>query len=150
MYQGKSFYSIQAAPRSIASILEEQVPEKYWREENIHWSSLRHMAIQLSVLMIAFSCVSNLQHCGDMPVCEILGDLAKSDLSKAVAGWDGVAPLLIKEDFSLQVIALLMSGHVETNLDLQETCLLSNRGWSVFLSTFGGADPGYVRKCVRK
>lgn len=68
MYQGKQLYGIQAAPRSIASILEEQVPAKYWREENMHWSHLLHMAIQLSVLIVAFSCVSNLQHCGDMPV----------------------------------------------------------------------------------
>lgn len=68
----------------------------------------------------------------------------------AVAGWDGEGPLLIKEHFSLQVLALLMSGHTETDLDLQKTCLLSNRGWSVFLSTFGGADPGYARKCFRK
>ena len=102
--------------------------------------------MQLSILLLAFAHVSDLDACHDLPLCEIAGLLAKSALSMSVSAWDGKAPICIKEDVWFEIIGLLMVGHAQDNVQLEETCLLSSRGWSVFVSTFGDSDPYFTRK----
>lgn len=49
--------------------------------------------------------------------------------------------LKIKEDAWLHTFTLLLVGHGAENLDRDSTALISDRGWSIYLSTLGKTMP---------
>jgi hypothetical protein len=73
-------------------------------------SDLCFTATQLSVLILAFTHVANLEDCSDFPVCKRHHLLSKSELFRNVARWDGSSPLRICHDVWFATMALLILG----------------------------------------
>lgn len=61
-----------------------------------------------------------------------------------IDGWNGKSKLIIKADARQDIITAMIFGESEPTIELKDTCLLSNRGWSVYINTFGGVDPYYI------
>ena len=62
--------------------------------------------------------------------------------------WDGGSIYDLGEDVWLEVIGQLMLGH-HGKIELKGTALLSDRGWSAYVNTFGDADPSSLGTCNR-
>jgi hypothetical protein len=118
-----------ASPEDAASIAE--------------WPRLRLMAMQLSTLILAFAHVSDLHAASGLPLCQFPHLLSGTDLSKQIATWDGSKPLQIKSNVWFEIIVQLTVSHT-TETSFETTSLISARGWSIFLNTFGDADPSYI------
>lgn len=139
IYAGRPLYGIEQPPKAIAPILNK------WSRRDTEWSWLCHRAVQLSVLILAFSHIADLEAVSDFPMCAHTDILEKSDLITKISGWDGQSLIGVHENVWFEVITLLTVGHFDS-VTLKGTCLLSSRGWSVYLSTFGDADPSYTGK----
>lgn len=107
------------------------------------WSRLRQIAMQLSTLILAFAHVTDLHAASGLPLCQFPHLLYGTDLFKQIATWDGSKPLQIKSDVWFELIVQLTIGHT-TETSFETTSLISARGWSIFLNTFGDADPSYI------
>jgi hypothetical protein len=118
------------------------------REEDIpdFFESLLPTARYLAILILAFAHVSDLNSASDLPLCcyslDVLGDHI---LAKELLVWDGKVGIEIPEDTWFHAIALLMVGDTR-DIDLPSTNLVSDRGWSVYLSTFADSDPSFTGK----
>jgi hypothetical protein len=107
------------------------------------WPRFRQIAMQLSTLILAFAHVTDLHAASGLPLCQFPHLLSGTDLLKQIATWDGSKPLQIKSDVWFEVIVQLTIGHT-TETSFETTSLISARGWSIFLNTFGDADPSYI------
>ena len=126
-----------------ASTLQDQSTDDIDRK----WNSITVHASRLAVFLIALAHVVNLEDCDDLmfpglAFVEILGH----ELARQVEEWDGKDALRVSEDAWLQAIAVPFLGF-RGNVWKQpwaKICLISDRGWSAWISTFGDADPTYV------
>ncbi|KAH6672313.1 hypothetical protein B0J14DRAFT_70826 [Halenospora varia] len=143
-YGTGSVYSDEGPPRAIASILEEWTEEDGIRNENSYWPNLYLVARQLATLILAVAHITDLEASAGLPLCESLDLLAQSHLLMYVSSWNGQSLIGIQEDVWFEIIALLMVGHSGKGVDLQTTSLLSDRGWSVYVNTFGDADAAFL------
>jgi hypothetical protein len=140
-YEDRSLYHLEKAPHSISAVIEE------WDKSKGDWPIICLAATHLSVLILAFAHVTDLEACSSFPMCERYSLLALSDLSANVAKWDGLSAIQIRDDVWFEVIALLIIGQTGA-MNLQTTSLVSERGWSVYMSTFGDADPSHTGKYI--
>jgi hypothetical protein len=136
-YADRALCSLEKPPQSISTIIED------WPRNEGIWSDLCFTATQLGVLILAFTHVANLEDCSDFPICEHQQLLSNSELLRNVARWDGSSPLRIYHDVWFATVALLIVGQTGKT-DLQATSLISERGWSMYMSTFGDSDPSYT------
>lgn len=150
-YAKRNIHKIGDPPSCIRSILTEwesidmggrQSPTPNW-----YWLAIRDTALNIAILVLAISHVADLVSCAELPVCSaksVESLLARSALSKKVSTWDGQCSLHVKQDVWLEIIALMMVGRKEATIELHNVCLLSDKGWSVYVNTFGDADPFYI------
>jgi hypothetical protein len=110
------------------------------------WEFLLSTARSLAVIILAFAHVQNLASCENLPLCNMPNVLCNHVLVTQLQTWDGKAGLRLPEDVWLHAIALLMIGHKEsaTRKAFQSVSLVSDRGWSIYLCTFGTADPSFI------
>ena len=136
-YADRGLCNLEEPPQSISAVIED------WPRNEGIWSDICSTATKLSVLILAFTHVANLEDCSEFPICECHHLLSKSELLRNVARWDGSSPLRIYHDVWFATMALLIVGQTGKT-DLQETSLISERGWSMYMSTFGDSDPSYT------
>ncbi|KAL9118437.1 MAG: hypothetical protein Q9187_005019 [Circinaria calcarea] len=107
------------------------------------WSKLFETVRYLSIIVLAFAFVRDLQSCTELPLRHNLPLLSQHVLIDRLKHWDGTSRIWIPEDTWFLVLARLLIGG-EGALDSRSTCLVSDHGWSIFLSTFGHADPSFT------
>ncbi|KAF8859957.1 hypothetical protein BDZ45DRAFT_741811 [Acephala macrosclerotiorum] len=114
--------------------------------EDILWMPLRNMALQTSVLILAFAHITDMDSAADLQYRCAKPLICFNNLSsiKALRLWDGETQIPIRENVWLQIMALFMTGQSDVVDDLQGTSLLSNYGWSLFVNTFGASDSSYI------
>jgi hypothetical protein len=139
-YSERALYKLPA-PGGIYAIIEDW-PEALEEDTEV-WPDLRLRARLLSILFLAFAHVSDLPAASDLPLCQFLHLLSGCDLDNQVAQWDGSSQLQIKSNAWLEILAQLMIGHKD-EVSHETTSLVCATGWSVFLNTFGDADPSFI------
>ena len=107
------------------------------------WQSMLETTKYLSVVLLAFAFVKDLDVCADLPLSQTLNLLSQNDLVLQLNAWNGKSRIWIPEDCWFLVLGRLTVGH-KTAIDTTSSCLVSDRGWSVFLNTFGNVDPIYT------
>ncbi len=107
------------------------------------WKNLLWHVMSLILLILAFSHVQNIDHCDALPLGTI-SLLMEHMFHEQLQLWNADAPALaVSDDTWFTAIGLLIMGRrLEPHLDT--ACLLSDRGWSIFMSTFGTADPAHA------
>jgi hypothetical protein len=130
-------HEIEEPPGPTSSILRS------WDTLDALWSNIRFVAISLSVVVFAFAHVIDLGACSDAPLHENVAVGRATSLFMRLASWDGTSPVDISSDDCFEVISTLLLGEF-SRIDFSQACLLSARGWSVFLSTVTEADPGSI------
>lgn len=112
-----------------------------------HWNILSHCFRGLGVYLIAFGHILNLQDCESMTFCGAASEkLNQHHLIEQLEEWDGVNNLYIRDDAWMQAIAVPLIGQAQNIWSMQwdRFCLVSDRGWSIWIPTFGDTDPAYV------
>ncbi len=111
------------------------------------WNIICRCARQLSVFLIALAHVSNLEELDDLMISGVeFSDMFEHSLVQQLEDWNGDSKLRINDDTWLQAVAVPLLCH-RTNvwsLPWKKVCLISERGWSAWISTFGDTDPAYV------
>ena len=125
------------------------------------WTLLVRTARVLSVVIIALAHVRNFRSCENLPLAatycmELLGN---HSLHINLGTWNGTESVTVNEDTWLNTIAILLTGHRfgadvydmyedTAGNDKQplfnQACLVSDRGWSLYIPTFGTSDPSLV------
>lgn len=143
LYKDRDLYGIETVPGCLQPLFKE------WKVDvQQTWSQLRMIGLQLSLLVLALAQAVNIDECAEMPLSELRSVLAKADLYSVLLVWNGRHPLTIKEDAWMKIIALLMIGESTDDLDLEDTSLLSNRGWSVYVNSIGESDPYFLGESI--
>jgi hypothetical protein len=108
--------------------------------------SLLLTAQNLSAVILAFAHVMDLEAAGELPLTDRSDLLDDNDFLKNVRVWDGKSQLLIHDSQWYEILVALTVGQSIQNdsSPLERTCLVSDRGWSVFLSNFSTADPSLI------
>jgi hypothetical protein len=105
--------------------------------------ALQSVAVSIAVLVLAFAHVADPWAIRDLPLCQ--GSIiVRSKIYKAAKAWDGTSALVIAGDVWLELLASLVIGVESDATNVDATGLVSNRGWSVFVNTFGEPDPAYA------
>ena len=115
---------------------------------NDEWNIICGNARRLSILLIALAHVVNLEDCEDlMFVGFAFNDMFEHTLAHQLEDWDGNSFLRIPDAAWLQALAVPLLGHQQNvwSLPWDKVCLISDKGWSCWISTFEGSDPAYVR-----
>ena len=107
------------------------------RRAELSWPNLHYTSHQIVALILSFSHVRDLSTCANLPFRVTSSHM----LPRILQTWDGKSDLDIPHDTWFSVIATLMFGHERLPTD---ACLISDRGWSVFVSTFSDADPSFI------
>ena len=142
LYTNKAPYHQEPVPPSMGALTQG------WKDEENAWPELCLAASQLCVLVLAFAHVTDLDSCSDFEMSENHGTLASSELSMAVAEWDGTSPIEFDNDDEwFQILALMLIGHTG-EVEFPDISLLSHWGWSIYLSTHGDSDPSFVGKLI--
>jgi hypothetical protein len=97
----------------------------------------------ISVLILAFSNVADLTACDDFLLTGFPTPVARSEVVHRISSWNGKSQIPVSENVWLEVIVLMMAGYRQT-FDPRGVSLISNRGWSVYVDTFGDPDPSYT------
>jgi len=119
---------------------------------NVKCSKLCCIAIQLSILILAFANVSDIHACSDLPLTRFPNLLCSNYLWRQIDKGGRSNLIYVESDVWLEIIIQLTIGHKSELSFGTENSLISARGWSIFLNTFGNADPSYlgIRKIIAK
>ena len=151
-YQAPKPFSYNSLPpSSVAGALEVARDRKHghsgqkWAES--FWEKITKSIQRLSLVVLAFAHVRNLVECDGLPLCgslELLNTLEHIlDKLRFNMSPENTIEIDISDNTWFNAIALLLVGHVR-DIDLSGTCLLSDRGWSIYMNTFRVPDPAYV------
>lgn len=126
------------APSSIAAFRRSD-------QDHVHkltLSALLSTCRTLSVAILAFAYLRHRDSYESLPLGS-LNSLGRHKLVSQLHERDGKSDMVLTDDMWISVMWLLTTAH-EYDEFHEMTCLVSDRGWSVFLSTFGEADTAYV------
>ena len=101
------------------------------------WLDLLTTATNLSLLLLGLNSV-DLSQCEQWPLGSI-ESLRNSTMAQRLAEWDGVRPLKIEHDGWYDLLGRMMLGG--KSIGPGESCLISNWGWSLYMSSLGDLDP---------
>ncbi|TPX13284.1 uncharacterized protein E0L32_006257 [Thyridium curvatum] len=123
---------IVGAPHRIDAILKR--PSNASPNDQGHWWRLLPLARYLAVLLLAFANISESSSCREIPLSFDCAMLRHHPLIWELQEWDGKSDIAIGEFTWFRAIGILL-----TNQTLPENgpfpSLLSDCGWSIFLST---------------
>lgn len=111
------------------------------------WDIICRCARHLSVLLIALAHVSNLEEHDELMISGVyFSAMFEHSLVQQLEEWNGHSELRITDDTWLQAVAVPLLSHRQNvwNLPWKKVCLISERGWSAWISTFEGTDPAYL------
>lgn len=164
-YSSRPLDHMLAPPTSVLSWIrsgEEKLKALPASAANEHkkekWGDLVYGARILSCLVLALAHVRDLEACDKLPLngsyaAETLG---YAPFAQQLEEWTGTEDIAVNEDTWLNIISLLMTGHrfgadsydIFEDMALSKpkpifrnTCLISDKGWSLYIPTFGAADP---------
>lgn len=146
LLRGKRPRSHDKPPKTVTVLLEQSASIDSSINVQGEWSRLCDVAAHLSTVILAFAQLVDLEKASELPVCASLHATRDIQLYKQVMRWDGSSPILLHTNVWLEIVSVLMQGGRGNFNDKRPTCLASSRGWSVFYNTFGGTDPGNLRK----
>ena len=112
------------------------------------WNQITYKARQLAVFLIALAHVVNPEDCEDLIFAGFaFGSMEEHPLAQQLEDWNGDSTLRIRDDAWLQALTIPLLGHRihVWNLEWGKTCLISDRGWSAWIATFGDLDPEFVK-----
>ena len=108
------------------------------------WSTLCEYTKKIAILLIALAHVSNLEDCEDLMFARVdIDDMSEHSLVQQLGDWTGETALYVKDEDWLQALAVSFVSHRTHVWDLpwNKVCLVSDKGWSAWISTLGNADP---------
>ena len=144
VYSKTSLTSLEPT-RTVKAVLDQMSPlQEHDRQQ--FWFNLMSVARSLAVIILAFAHIQNLSSCEDLLLCNSPGILSEHVLVSQLDTWDGLKGLRVPEDVWFHAISLLIIGHKEgaDRKSMKSMALVSDRGWSVYLCTFGFPDPTFV------
>lgn len=106
------------------------------------WKDLLAVIHCIVLLILTFAHVQDLNVCANLPLGHF-SILFTSPLYTDLASWNGKSKLALRENTWFSAITALMCGHMGDQFR-RNACLLSNHGWSFFISTFNNADPVFI------
>ena len=152
-YQARRYLSSKTLPpSSVAGALEIARDRKHGLDgeqwATSFWQDIAKVIQRLSLVVLAFAHVRNLDECDRLPLCgstELLNPLENilDRFTFNIADSEKMLEIDISDDTWFHAIALLLIGHM-SKIERSGTCLLSERGWSIYMNTFRVPDPGYV------
>lgn len=105
--------------------------------------------VQLSLVALVFAQVTDLDEAGRLLINTKLTCISDEEIYKEIMRWRGYAPIIVDDSTWFKTVTALLAGTTSGWDDLyglESLSLVSDRGWSVYLSNFGNPDPGYVGK----
>ncbi|MCJ1376106.1 hypothetical protein MMC20_007346 [Loxospora ochrophaea] len=132
--------AIGRAPFALEGYPIERFHSKFEDEWRIICDNLR----AISVFLIASAHIQNLEQLQDFMFCGVDSlKLRSHNLTVQLEEWNGRNELYIQDDAWLQAMAvpLLSCREQISDQDWEKICLISDRGWSAWISTFGDTDP---------
>ena len=149
-----ALYSFQALdenlprPPALEAASRANVPEE--NHENVvrdEWNQITEFARRLGVFLIALAHVANLEDCEDLMFSGFaFGSMFEHPLAQQLEDWKGQNTLRIQDNAWLQAVAIPLLGHRSHVWDFEweKVCLVSDRGWSAWIATFGDLDPAFI------
>ena len=135
-------------PPALEATSRANVPEeKYESIVKDEWNITTTFLRQLSIFMLALAHVVSLEDCEDLKFAGFaFGSMHEHPLAQQLEDWNGEDTLRITDVAWLQAVAVPLLGHRTHvwNLRWAKVCLISDGGWSAWISTFGGLDPAYI------
>ena len=111
------------------------------------WSALCDYTRRVAIFLIALAHVTNLEDCEDLMFARAgLRNMKAHSVVRQLEDWTGDTALYIKDKVWLQALAVPLISHQDHVLDLpwDRICLVSDKGWSAWISTLGNTDPTYT------
>jgi len=105
------------------------------------WCEILNAARPLCLIILAFTHVQDLDSCSDMLLDGNCHAIQEQKLWEHLRNWDGNSSLPVKTFVWFEIIATLLNHE---DIDNEHVALLSNRGWSIYLSTFQLRPPSEV------
>ncbi|KAF1844959.1 uncharacterized protein K460DRAFT_101189 [Cucurbitaria berberidis CBS 394.84] len=146
LYSEAKLVDIPDAPASIRPILQEWNGLRVgsFVSLNNKWPYFNHIATELSILILAFAKVLDLEACAELPLSPRMTLISGSEIKERLSTWDGKVSFMIDQSSWFEVIALLLLGERGERVDVRTTALVSESGWSLFVSSMGDSDPAFV------
>ena len=148
LYSSKVLDEQLAQPPSLAATLRRDLSATS-RESLLmdDWNKLCVYARKVAVFLIALAHVENLEDCEDLvfPSVEVDG-MFEHTLVRQLDDWNGNDPLFVRDESWMQAFAEPMLNHRSDvwSLPWDKICLITDGGWSAWISTFGDMDPAYT------
>lgn len=118
----------------------------YWKEHHgLHFSFLT-VVYRLSIVILAFAHAMDPKDLPGLLVNVDISVLSNLNIITQVDQWRGDNQINVVDDTWFEVVARLMTGYAQ-NADTRTKdgiSLVSHRGWTVHLPTYGNIDPGYI------
>ena len=111
------------------------------------WNQICGHSKTLAIFMIALAHVVSLENCEELMFAGLaFSRMYEHPLAVQLEEWNGVDDLRTPDDAWLQAIAVPFLGYRRNvwQLPWDRVCLISDRGWSAWISTIGETDPAYV------
>ncbi|KAI9688245.1 MAG: hypothetical protein M1822_001751 [Bathelium mastoideum] len=140
-YTDMALSTMRDPPNSLQTVIKE-----WSRAAFADWRSWRDEALNISILILSFANIADIEACAGLllfPSCQMI---SSTDIRCKILEWDGKNKLFVKQDSWLEVIALMMTGGYLDKRDVRNTALISQSGWSVYISTLAQLDPSYIGK----
>jgi hypothetical protein len=142
LYGEAGLFDIPNAPSSISTILIEWA--KLSGSMNVNWSYLSLMALRISILILSFANIQDGESCSELPLSGDLSIFSQSEIMERVQEWDGRHEFSVSQSAWLELMALLMVGDRGDAVDMRTTALLSENGWSLYISSLADLDSSYI------
>ncbi|KAL9577190.1 MAG: hypothetical protein Q9212_006524, partial [Teloschistes hypoglaucus] len=125
-----------AALKSAAQVQPQTPSHDLGIEDNWHCACAH--ARDLSILAISLAHVTNPEDCGNLKFFDVgISSIREVALGQQLQDWNGRDALRITDDAWLQALAVPLAGYRTQlrNLPWHNICLISDRGWSAWIST---------------
>ncbi|KAL8832356.1 MAG: hypothetical protein Q9191_000312 [Dirinaria sp. TL-2023a] len=112
------------------------------------WNQLCVYARKVAIFLIALAHVTNLEDCEGLMFAGLdLNGMYHHPLVQQLEEWDGKEAISVKDEAWLQALTLPIISHRAYiwSLPWDRVCLISDGGWSAWISTFGDVDPAYTQ-----
>lgn len=145
-FEGTKWDNIKDPPSSIRSILEEWAAASSFQSSiTAVWESLRNIALEFSIIILAFASVVKVKDRSELPLFANGFSMPNSKIFRRLKEWDGKEDFLVEQNTWFEVITLLMLDHRRAfSLDIRNTALISESGFSLYVSSLDPSDPSDV------
>ena len=111
------------------------------------WEILSAHVRNLAIYVLTFVHILNPEDCDSLTFAgDAHEQIVEHGLASRLEGWNGEDDLPLGDDAWLQAISILLVGESQDiwRFPWDQVCLVSDRGWSAWVSTFSNTDPDYI------